>query len=400
MKKAMKKTLLTAAGTVSMIAGASVAANANATVNTTTNHAATTQAENAINNTESLNHISNNNYALNNQNNSNIYVVKAGDTLSQIAETHNTTVEKLVELNNISDPNFIVVGEELRLSGNVVATGTRVATPTVQNTVNAPVATQPVHPTTVAAPKVQAQPVQSAPVAASSSQATTNANNGSVAQQPVAQSMVNNDATVFASSVNNGQKNNGSSSTVMASNSYQSGSTVTAVRNNTVASAPVQSSVASVASQPAQPVSAPVNNNNNANSGIQVGADPNARQAGLNGYYNGVNGYPAGQCTSFVAGILRDSGVPSSEYSYLGNANAWGTSAASRGILVNHTATPGSVAYFGSNVDGASYYGHVAYVTNVQGNNVHLIEGNWNNAPIHDRNISMGQASGYIHFTK
>jgi len=31
------------------------------------------------------------------------YTVKAGDTLSEIAETHNTTVEKLAELNNIEN---------------------------------------------------------------------------------------------------------------------------------------------------------------------------------------------------------------------------------------------------------------------------------------------------------
>ena len=31
------------------------------------------------------------------------YTVKAGDTLSEIAETHNTTVEKLAKLNNIKN---------------------------------------------------------------------------------------------------------------------------------------------------------------------------------------------------------------------------------------------------------------------------------------------------------
>lgn len=45
------------------------------------------------------------------------YTVKKGDTLSQIAVTYNTTVSELVKLNNIADPNFIVIGQVLKLSG-------------------------------------------------------------------------------------------------------------------------------------------------------------------------------------------------------------------------------------------------------------------------------------------
>ena len=37
------------------------------------------------------------------------YTVKAGDTLSEIAETHNTTVEKLAKLNNIKNIHLIYV---------------------------------------------------------------------------------------------------------------------------------------------------------------------------------------------------------------------------------------------------------------------------------------------------
>lgn len=45
------------------------------------------------------------------------YTVKKGDTLSEIAQTKGTTVAKLVELNHIVDPNFIVVGQVLIISG-------------------------------------------------------------------------------------------------------------------------------------------------------------------------------------------------------------------------------------------------------------------------------------------
>lgn len=45
------------------------------------------------------------------------YKVKSGDTLSGIAKAHNTTVAKLVSLNNIADPDFILAGETLIISG-------------------------------------------------------------------------------------------------------------------------------------------------------------------------------------------------------------------------------------------------------------------------------------------
>lgn len=43
------------------------------------------------------------------------YTVKSGDTLSEIAETHNTTVEKLAERNKISNLDFIHVGQVIEL---------------------------------------------------------------------------------------------------------------------------------------------------------------------------------------------------------------------------------------------------------------------------------------------
>ena len=45
-----------------------------------------------------------------------IYTVKKGDTLSEIALAYGTTVSKLVSLNKISNPDYIVVGQKLRLS--------------------------------------------------------------------------------------------------------------------------------------------------------------------------------------------------------------------------------------------------------------------------------------------
>ena len=76
---------------------------------------------------------------------SSTYTVKEGDTLSEIAETHNTTVEKLAENNHIDNVHLIYVGQELVIDGPV-----------------APVATPA--PTTYAAPAAQDETVSASVV--------------------------------------------------------------------------------------------------------------------------------------------------------------------------------------------------------------------------------------------
>lgn len=43
------------------------------------------------------------------------YVVKAGDTLTKIANKFNTTVKAIADLNNIKNPNLIIVGQKIKL---------------------------------------------------------------------------------------------------------------------------------------------------------------------------------------------------------------------------------------------------------------------------------------------
>lgn len=43
------------------------------------------------------------------------YIVKSGDILSGIAKRYNTSVAKLVELNNIKNPNLILVGQKIKI---------------------------------------------------------------------------------------------------------------------------------------------------------------------------------------------------------------------------------------------------------------------------------------------
>lgn len=76
---------------------------------------------------------------------SSTYTVKEGDTLSEIAETHNTTVEKLAENNHIDNIHLIYVGQELVIDGPVAPVATPApatyAAPAAQDeTVSAPAA--------------------------------------------------------------------------------------------------------------------------------------------------------------------------------------------------------------------------------------------------------------------
>jgi LysM repeat protein len=42
-----------------------------------------------------------------------VYVVQSGDTLSSLAERFDTTVEAIVEANDLENPDLIIVGDEL-----------------------------------------------------------------------------------------------------------------------------------------------------------------------------------------------------------------------------------------------------------------------------------------------
>ena len=96
---------------------------------------------------------------------SSTYTVKEGDTLSEIAETHNTTVEKLAENNHIDNIHLIYVGQELVIDGPVAPAVTPAPT-----TYAAPAAQDE----TVSAPVAEEAPVASAP-AAEETVATTEA---------------------------------------------------------------------------------------------------------------------------------------------------------------------------------------------------------------------------------
>lgn len=56
------------------------------------------------------------------------YTVVKGDTLTAIAKKYNTTVNNLVQLNGIKNPDYIVVGQVLRLSSSAPSSTTKTST--------------------------------------------------------------------------------------------------------------------------------------------------------------------------------------------------------------------------------------------------------------------------------
>ncbi|MDO4659227.1 LysM peptidoglycan-binding domain-containing protein [Streptococcus sp.] len=106
------------------------------------------------------------------------YTVKSGDTLSEIAEKYNTTVEKLAAKNNIKDIHLIYVDQVLVIEG----TASTVA-PAATTEETAPVATETVEeaPAATTTYEAPAAPAPAAP-AAESNTASASTVSGSEAE--------------------------------------------------------------------------------------------------------------------------------------------------------------------------------------------------------------------------
>ena len=86
------------------------------------------------------------------------YTIALGDTLGTVADKFGTSVDNLVEINNLSNPHLVYVGQVIKVDGNVAPK----ATPAVAQA--APVQAAPVQAAPVA--RVQAAPVAQTKVAA------------------------------------------------------------------------------------------------------------------------------------------------------------------------------------------------------------------------------------------
>ena len=93
------------------------------------------------------------------------YTVVLGDTLGKVANRFGVTVDELVKLNNISDPNLIYVGTVLKVDGNAAKTA-EVTVPKATVVENTPEKTVvKVDPVQTVAPKTAATVAPAAPTA-------------------------------------------------------------------------------------------------------------------------------------------------------------------------------------------------------------------------------------------
>ena len=93
------------------------------------------------------------------------YTVKPGDTLSEIAETYNTTVEKLAKLNNIKNVDLIFIDQVLVIDGAAPVAETTTTEAPVAEVEETPAVAETVVEETYEAPAPAAAESYSAPAA-------------------------------------------------------------------------------------------------------------------------------------------------------------------------------------------------------------------------------------------
>ena len=110
------------------------------------------------------------------------YTVKAGDTLSEIAETYNTTVEKLAKLNNIKNVDLIFIDQVLVIDGEAPVAETTTTEAPVAEVEETPAVAETVVEETYEAPAPAVTESYSAPAATESYSAPAATVSGSEAE--------------------------------------------------------------------------------------------------------------------------------------------------------------------------------------------------------------------------
>ena len=110
------------------------------------------------------------------------YTVKAGDTLSEIAETYNTTVEKLAKLNNIKNVDLIFIDQVLVIDGEAPVAQTTTTEAPVAEVEETPAVAETVVEETYEAPAPAVAENYSAPAATESYSAPAATVSGSEAE--------------------------------------------------------------------------------------------------------------------------------------------------------------------------------------------------------------------------
>ena len=110
------------------------------------------------------------------------YTVKPGDTLSEIAETYNTTVEKLAKLNNIKNVDLIFIDQVLVIDGEAPVAQTTTTEAPVAEVEETPAVAETVVEETTYEETYEAPASASTPAAAESYSAPASTVSGSEAE--------------------------------------------------------------------------------------------------------------------------------------------------------------------------------------------------------------------------
>lgn len=118
------------------------------------------------------------------------YTVKSGDTLSSIAADHNTTVDRILNVNKISDSNMIFVGEQFELDDQAGNAQTQAVAPASSAATTQQSVATSVAPAASQAPSQAAAPTSSAATttktSTTSNSASTSSASGSTYDQFIA----------------------------------------------------------------------------------------------------------------------------------------------------------------------------------------------------------------------
>ena len=107
------------------------------------------------------------------------YTVKSGDTLSSIAVDHNTTVDRILNVNKISDSNMIFVGEQFELDDQAANAQTQAVAPASSAATTQQSVATSVAPAASQVPSQAAAPASSAATTTKTSTASNSASTSS-----------------------------------------------------------------------------------------------------------------------------------------------------------------------------------------------------------------------------
>ena len=159
--------------------------------------------------------------------NADTYTVKAGDTVSAIAQAHNTSVSAIEKANKLANVNLIFIGDKLEVNGTTTTTTTSAATSAAPQSATSQA-------TSSTATSASATSASSQSVA---SQATSSATTSSAASQ--ATSSV---ATSAASSASSTQSASSQASSSAATTSQASSSATSSAASSTASTTSTTSS--------------------------------------------------------------------------------------------------------------------------------------------------------------